>query len=387
MSDVLGAKTADLAEVQKENKRLRAELERYVAAERKAAERRKKVIKEGGKILLPLLDRKRVVRSFLELLETAQGYAGPREAWPEKDEVLEKGKLFALSLMRFAIRRRMLMFLFSLLAFTVPGLQLYVALKQNEIIENQNKYFNIQVYDTVAKSITSGDLTSKQITTALLAREDFEMLNGIIQQVFSTESGGAFTAQDAVSTRPLVLKDAAARGHLIAALTAALDRQQKTPAAELWPKLMPTLQWVLEDGSYRVPTLLRMGEEDAAQDPAVTQEVYRYLFNLGLLMRRSWSVAHTAGREAEFFASVPNFLVQVSQSRAAGYGPFAEVFRSSAQEMVMDLALMPRFGEPPPAAPQASQVRALLSQGFEKLKAGVTTAPVAWDGLKRVFGI
>lgn len=382
----------DLEALRRENAELKRELTRLHEADQRAAERRAKAVKTAGSFLLPLMDRQRVVRSFMELVETAAAYAGPREQWPTRAELEEKAKLFALSFMRFVVRRRVLVFFFSLLAFTVPALQVYVAIQQNRIIENQNKYFNIQVYDIVARSITSGDLTAKQITTALLAREDFALLNGIIYQVFASESGGAFTAQDAVHTQPLILREAAARGHLVAALSQAIDRQAaQLDAATLWREIAPTLRFVLQDAAYRVPLVLRFEREATEADPAVTQESYRYLFSLGVLLRKAWSVAVTAEQEAAFFERVGRFLGAVSTFRAKPLSgqPFVAVFTSAMQELLVDVGLAPKLGEAAPElAADPQRVEALLKQGFERLRGGVgQAAGVNWQGLQRLVEV
>ncbi|MEL6546880.1 MAG: hypothetical protein AAFQ82_19800, partial [Myxococcota bacterium] len=145
----------DLNALQRENAALRSELEKIRHAQAKTAERRAKAIKSGGRLLLPLMDRKRVVRNFVALVDASATYAGPKEQWAEKDEVVEAAKNFSMSFLRFVIRRRMMMVVFSLIAFTVPALQVYVMIQQNDIIKNQNKYFNVQVYDIVGRALSN----------------------------------------------------------------------------------------------------------------------------------------------------------------------------------------------------------------------------------------
>lgn len=380
----------DIEQLRRENLALKAELKKLHEAEQRAKTRRLKVLKEGGRLFLPMFDRKRVVRNFVDLVETASGYAGPQESWPARDELLEKAKAFALSCMRFAIRRRMLMVMFSLVAFAVPAMQLYAMIQQNRIIENQNKYFNIQVYDTVARSITGGDLTAKQITTALLAREDFGLINGMIQQVFSSDAGGAFTAQDAAAVRPLVLRESAARGHLIAAMTASLERNA-TPAeaARLWDELKPTLAWVVYDAAYRVPLLLRTAADTTELEPAVVQECLRYVFNVGALLRKTWAIAAHTHNEAAYFATVSPFVTRMGQSRGTSGDAFGTVLTSTAQEWLIDLVAPPVLGAADSAATQnPAEINSQLARGFELLRANVQAPPgFQWDNVKRLFEV
>lgn len=377
---------ADPDALRREVQALRKEVERYRNAEAKSAERKKRIIKTAGSMILPVFDRQRVVRSFMALVETVAGFAGPRESWPTRDDVIADAKLFALAFMRFVVKRRIFMFAFSLLAFSVPGLQLYVALKQNEIIENQNKYFNIQVYDTVTRAITGGDTTAKQITTALLAREDFDLLNGIIGQVFATEASGAFTAQDATRSQPLMLREAAARGHLIAALVPAIDRRgHEVGAKRVWVELEPTFKSVMADASYRVPQILRMS--DGNDDPTLTQETLRYVFNLGLVIRKTWSAAVSAGTEQRFYALSSPFFNAVMAARPRMESPFVTVFVSAMQEVLVDLAQRPELGDPPQVMGD-DKIQQLLGKGFQALRTGLQAKPSAnWETFKHVLEV
>ncbi len=376
---------ADPEALRRENQQLRKEVERFRAAEAKSAERKKRIAKAAGSMILPIFDRQRVVRSFMALIETVAGFAGPRESWPTRDDVINDGKMFAVAFMRFVVKRRIFMLVFSLLAFSVPGLQLYVALKQNEIIENQNKYFDIQVYDTVTRAITSGDTTAKQITTALLAREDFDLLNGIISQVFTTEASGAFSSQDVGRSQPLFLRETAARGHLIAALTQAIERRgEHVGASKTWKELEPTLRAVMVDASYRVPQLLRI---NLGSDDQVNHEALRYVFNLGLLIRKAWACAVSASEDKRFFAAVSGYFNGAAQARAGGDAQFSTVFVSGTQEVLLDLAERPKLGDAPKTTPD-DKVPALLTKGFQILRQGI--APKnggAWDNFKRTLEV
>jgi len=99
------AQNPSVAQPQQENQQLRAELQKRQIAEKKATERRMRVIKTTGSLLLPLMDRKRVFRTFMQFSETMGRFGGNRAEWPTTDEILVDAKLFALSCLRFAIRR------------------------------------------------------------------------------------------------------------------------------------------------------------------------------------------------------------------------------------------------------------------------------------------
>ncbi|MEL7371697.1 MAG: hypothetical protein AAFN74_22425, partial [Myxococcota bacterium] len=200
--------TAEISRLQIENETLRTELKR-----RKAMPRTRSIeaLKFTGSFFLPMLDRQRVFRTFLAFFNEASFYTLPKEQWPPRERVLELGRDFGLAMLRFFVKRRLALFMFSLLALAMPLVQVWLLVQQNQIIENQNKYFNIQVYDIVAQSLTGDDSTAKQITAALLAREDFDLINGIIRSVFAEEGGGTFTEEDVAGDRPLFLEDTAAR--------------------------------------------------------------------------------------------------------------------------------------------------------------------------------
>ena len=111
----------------------------------------------------------------------------------------------------------MIMFLIAMAAFLIPGIQVYLFIQQNQIMKNQEKFFNIEVYGIIASGLTTGDMVSKQIHSAMLSRADEELLSRIITDVFRADFGVAFTSQE-VDTRAQQLRDAAVRGHLILAL-------------------------------------------------------------------------------------------------------------------------------------------------------------------------
>jgi hypothetical protein len=394
MSDVSSppAPSRTVDELQRENAKLRAELARHVESDRKAAERRKRIIKTGGSLLIPLLDRQKVVRSFLTLFETGARFSGPREEWPTRDELLADAKLFSLACVRFAIRRRVIMFLISLGAFIIPGIQIWLFIQQNRIIENQNEYIQVQIYDVVARSMTSGDMSGKLITSALLGSTDPEFLDGIAREVFEADMGGAFTEAD-LTAAPRRLRDAAFRGHLLLALTRSLEQQGKrVPLDELYTRSAPMFRRVVSDATLRVPELLRFGRDAALSDGELAEEVYRYLFNLGSMLRQEWSLALTMGQEADYFQTIAPLLARVASARGGGLGersPFQKVFfEDTLHELLVDMALETRWGEPQPSGAALGPIEQLLARGFARMKSGVgATGNVNWTGLARQAGL
>lgn len=364
----------DLETLRAENARLKAELSRIAADKQRTRDAGKGALKTGARVLLPLFDRHKVVRSGLDLFETASGFTGPRQAWPTREDLIARGQAFTSSLLVFVVRRRLFMLFISLLAFLVPLVQVWLVFQQNAIIENQDKYFNIQVYDIVAKSLTGRDTTAKQITAALLAREDFELVNGIISAVFESETGGAFTEEDVSGGRPVFLEETAARGHLVSALVLGMDRHADSMStSDLWTQAAPTFELVAADAATRLPQLLRMDRKVAFRDPGVGQECFRYLFSLSTLMRRADALARAEGERARYFEAIAPAVARLSRAPATR-SAFSDVFVSAMQELLVDLALEPDFGEG--AAEVATKdLDPLIGQGFSRLVEG--TKPYA----------
>lgn len=382
-----GESGVELERLRAENEALRGALSRAEEQRRAVRQAQGEALKTGGKLLLPLFDRYKVVRSGLDLFDLATGFTKGREHWPTQEALLEKGRVFALSGLRFMVRRRLFMLAISLLAFLVPLVQVWLVFQQNAIIENQEKYFNIQVYDIVARSLTGEHATAKQITAALLAREDFPLVNGIISAVFESETGGAFTEADAAGGRPVLLEETAARGHLISAFVLGLDRHSESMSEQkLWDQASPTFELVIEDAATRLPQLLRLDRKAAFQDASVGQECFRYLFSLSSLMRRANSLARAVDEEPAYFKSMAPTMARLSRTPMTG-GAFETVFVSAMQELLVDLALQPEFGKK--SDEPLDEVGPLLSQGLQRLLEGIKpySQRVDADGLRQRLGV
>lgn len=373
--------------LQRENAQLRSELEKMRGEQKRAAERRKSAIRTGGRLILPLMDRKRVVRNFVALVEVSASFTGPREQWAEREELIEAAKNFALSFMRFVIRRRMLVVLFSLIAFTVPAMQVYVMIQQNDIIRNQNKYFNVQVYDIVGRALSSSDLPTKQITRALLAQNDFDLINNMVTEVLS-ENTDTFAGLSYSERRELLVQETGARAYLLGALGDAIDAHgHRLGLDTTWQKLRPSLSAASNDASFRVGRLLRDVDDEGASTVAKVDS-RRYLFEFGIFLRKVWSIAVAADQTEEFFAKVAPAMANISRARHSG-SSLTNTLSTSLQELLLDIGLMRSFGAPvDPADLSGGRIESLVKQGFERLKSGIgNKARVNWDQLARMAGV
>jgi hypothetical protein len=386
----LGPPPTDIDGLRRENTQLRAELGRRIKSEQRAHELKVRALKTSGSLLFTLFDRKKIITNFLRLFETVARFSGPQEQWPSRDDIIADAKALSLSWVRFTIRRRTLMFLISLAAFVIPGVQIYLVVQQNEIIANQNKFFEIQVYDIVARSMTSGDLASKQMTGALLARSDLPFLEGIITEVFGADMGVALTDAD-IEAHAQRLRDAAFRGHLILGLSRAIELNGKSMGAgALHAEVAPLVSLIVADATSRVAELFTIDRDALREDRALGEEVYRYIGHLGALLRTSWSLATTAGKEKEYFATLAPLLERSLSRRTSSLSeasPLVTIFFEQAiRDLLVDLALAPKLGQPEPLVPRdRAAVDKLVVQGFERLKAGVGEGRgVNWASLKRL---
>jgi hypothetical protein len=120
----------------------------------------------------------------------------------------------------------------------------------------------------------------------------------------------------------------------------------------------------------------------------LAEEVYRYMANLGLLMRKQWSLALVTGEQSRFFDTIAPLLRRASTVRLSAFaekGPLHTVFfDESVRQLLVDLALEPRFGEPPSVVGRESEEK-LVREGFAKLRAGVgDERGVKWKNLEKL---
>ncbi len=380
------ANEADLEQLIEENRALKEELAGYRAAE----ERSKKAKKAGfhflGTVVFRLLDRKKILTNSRLLFRSLTRFTQPnKEDWPKREELLNESEELLASIVRFLTRRRLFTLLLSLVAMVIPGIQIWLAFQQNRIVENQNAYYEVQVYDILARALTGDDINAKQVTGALMARTDIDLLGGIIDEVFSADMGVAFTAQD-LEARERRLKDAAFRGHLLLGLSrAALVKHENMSLKELNSKLFPLFSKVISDATWRVPELLRLGP---SKDPQLTEEVFRYLSNLGNLLRTQWSIAHRVGYEKQYFAVISPFINRVSRQIGTSNSFHTVFYQYAMRELLVDLALKPNFEDQDAIGSQTTEeITAIINEGLQILQTNTTeNSKNSWAEFKKQVG-
>lgn len=353
--------------LQAENSELKQRLEKLetaLATQREARRTRRNWLL---RLLVPALDRHRVLRRFEQLLRTASAFAGPRAKWPASETLSADGEAFATALLRFWLRRRIGLALLSLVALAVPTLQLVVMRQQNRIIANQTSYQSIQLYDTVARSMTAEDPTAKQMTGALLAQTEPELLAEMLEPLFASEFSGALTATSAAQGNPLRLNEAAARGHLVGALALSLQRHP-----ELSPQARETARAALVDAGQRVGELLLLLRQPH-WGIALRDEVHRYLFQLGVLMRSL--AAHPALRSSGEYAVLLKPFLRALKSLEPASPPDdpTRLLRAGLRDLCVSLGLE---GEGSPSVKS-------LARGRKTLQQALALRPADWKALRR----
>ena len=356
-----------LQALERENAELRATLARFDQQSAQAADARKTLLRGGGRFLVPLLDRQKVVRSFGKLLETVSGFSGSRSEWPARDQVLADGRLFLEAVVRFLIRRRMLVALFSVLALAIPAFQLWLAVQQNRIAENQTKMFEIQMYDVVARTLTEGDRNARAMTGALLARADTEFLKSVLRETFDPTLGEVYRDEgvDAVQRR---LEDAAHRGYLIRALDRSIQlRARDASDSELYESLAGPSALILSDAAARIPAVMRLGRGGQVNS-ALAEQVDNYVVHVGHLMATDARVSRQAGERDEFYDRVRPLFQRLASVSSDSNNAFAIAYRTMLQDFLIDLALEPEVGEP---ARMEGSPEHVIARGLGKLREGV----------------
>lgn len=376
-----------LASLELENEELRARLHQLETRQVKLEQARATLMRGGFRLLLPLFDRQKVVRSFGKLIETVGGFAGPRPEWPQREEVLADARVFMEAVARFMIRRRMFILMFGLLGALIPAVQVWLVVQQNEIIENQNKFFEIQVYDVVARSMTEGDRNARLMTGALLANADPEFLNNVVRESFDPSLASVYRAEG-VNAQARRLDDAAYRGHLIRAVVRSVDTQRaERPLAEAYTTTQPMLRMVLADASGRVPEVMRLGRagDEIAGDRA--EQVDHYLVQVGEALQTYARMARARDDLAAFGRDVAPLLMRLSQRSMEPDNRFAAVYRAVLQDVLFEMAAKPEPGAPPVNAASAGrEPRAELEQGLSELKRLVDGGNIDWASLARQAG-
>ncbi|MCR9164647.1 MAG: hypothetical protein ACE37F_13590 [Nannocystaceae bacterium] len=362
------------------NQQLEAQLASIAHERASASQARVAAVKTGGKWLLPLLDRTKVVRSFGALAETVGRMTGPREQWPSREDILERARVFMESCVRFTVRRRTSFWLFSLLAASIPFLQLWVVVQQNEIIRNQNDFFEIQVHDVVSRSMTEGDRNARLMTGALLSRANLTFLADVVDEAFDPELAGIYSAQGTKASKRR-LEDAAFRGFLIRAVSRGVLLRADDDRDEMVEQARPMLRKIVIDAADRVPTLMRFGEGEL--DPELEEQASNYIFQLGALVRTYGRLARSEGLEEEFAQDLRALLARTSRLKLEG-NRFADAYRFSMDNVVLDASVGLELDDAEIDWTDTDRdLEAAREKGIETLTAALGSEGVDWDAFAR----
>jgi hypothetical protein len=364
-----------------DNEALRAELQRIREREQATAELRANLLRGGGRLLVPLLDRAQVVRSFARLAETTSEFAGPIDRWPARERVLSDARTFMESCVRFAVRRRLFLLIFSLLASAIPIVQVWLVVQQNRIIGNQTEMFEVQVYDLVARSMTEGDRNARLMTGALLSRAEPEFLSGVVEEAFHPDLASVYRPEG-VSAASRRLEDAAFRGHLVRAVVRGIEhRTADRSPEELFVIAHPMLRRILADAETRVAAVLRIGEGGEALDADLAEQVDGYLVQVGAAIRLYGRLAREVGETEAFFADVQPWLARTAEAKLKG-NRFEEAQRFALESVLLDVALAPALRDPAPDLSAAGEDPAsAFATGIGKLRDGIGAGAVDWERL------
>jgi hypothetical protein len=377
-----------LRALQEENRRLRERLAQIEQRAEASAQARAQLMRGGFRLLMPILDRQRVVRSFGRLAETVGDLSGPRDRWPTREQILADARLFMESVVRFMVRRRIVLWFFSILAAVIPIMQIWLFVQQNRIIENQNEFFQIQVYDVVARSMTEGDRNGRLMTGALLARADLDFLAGVVEEAFDPTLAGVYRAEG-VHAAERRLEDAAFRGHLARALARAVDhRAADMDAPELLRRTRPMARQVLADAADRLPEVLRLGRQDLETPGALAEQVDNYIAQVGGLMAVYGRLARSAKDHDAFHADIRPLLSRLSGRRAVEESRFASTYRAVMQDFLFEMATEPGLGDPPVDLSKAGlSPEQALARGLDALQRGVGQDAARWELLAQQWGV
>ena len=361
---------ARVAALEAENRELQAEVDRYRARDARGKARRRGFF-SGLRFLVPIFDRYKVVRSFGKLVETVGRFSGERVQWPDREELIDDGRSFMEAVVRFLVRRRLFMLMFTILALVIPALQLYLVFQQNRIVETQNEMFEIQVYDVVASSLTEGDRNARVMTGALLARTEPGFLEGVVRETFDPSLSEVYRPEgvDAVQRR---LEDAAHRGYLIRALTRAMEvRAPDTEPEELQAQLGGPVRLVLADAAARVPAVLRLGRPGATIGGELAEQVDNYLVHVGGLMANAARVARAADAEPAFWVAARPLFERLAAVSVAEDNAFAVAYRTMLEDFFIDLALEPAVGAHADLQSAGLSPEQALQRGVAKARAAL----------------
>jgi hypothetical protein len=300
--------------------------------------------------------------------------------------VLGAAREFLESCVRFAIRRRTWLLLFSLIATAIPVIQIWLVVQQNEIIRNQSALLELQVYDIVSRSMTEGDRNARLMTGALLSKADVGFLRGVVEEAFDPNLAGIYR-EEGVRAQERRLEDAAFRGHLIRAVVRGIENSAEVDRSELFVQTRPMLRLILADAADRVPHVFRLSPGASETDGALAEQVDNYLAQVVRAMQVYARLARTVGEQEAFAVDVRPLLRRLSSHGTTGSGQFEQALGTAFEHFAFEAALELELGDPP-----VDLDRANLSpddarrQGLENLRAWVGDEGVAWERLGSIAG-
>ncbi|WP_428268449.1 hypothetical protein [Haliangium sp.] len=370
--------------LQEENRLLRGELDRIEQRAEAVKEARKRLVRGTWRILVPLLDRQKVVRSFAKLAETSSNFAGPMSGWPAREEVLADARDFLESCVRFVIRRRTLMLLFSLFAASIPALQIWLVVQQNEIIDTQNRMIEEEQYRGVAEALSSPDRNARQLSGVLLANTRLEFLDKLVVEVFEPSLSIAI---DNESLDKLV-GDADFRAYVIRAVVRNFEQRGQSGESldDLYDQARPMFQQILRDAAEdRLIRLLREGRDVELSNELRTR-VDNYIFHVGRLLRVYGRLARAVDEEQAFFTDLRPLFQRLASLRGIG---FTEVYQVAMQDFLLELAMEPTLSAAPgeDLAASGTSPEQALRQGFERLQKGLGEKALNWGLLEKQIGV
>ena len=370
---------ARVAALEAENRELRDRLARIEERAEKSKKARRGFF-SGLRLLIPIFDRNKVVKSFGTLTETLARFSGERSQWPDRDAIIGDARLFMEAVVRFLIRRRLFMLIFTILALAIPGMQVWLAFQQNHIVERQNAMFEIQVYDVVASSLTEGNRNARVMTGALMARTEPGFLEGVVSETFDPSLSEVYRPEgvDALQRR---LEDAAHRGYLVRALDRAIPiRLAEADADEVHGQLAAANALVIADAAARIPAVLRLGRPGAAIDGALAEQVDNYLVHVGSLLASDARLARAAGEAGAFWVRARPLFERLAPLRVEPDNAFSVAYQTMLEDFFIDLALEGEPGEP--AALAGRTPEQALGEGLAKARAAL--GGLDWSGVTQV---
>jgi hypothetical protein len=324
-----------------------------------------------------------VVRSFGKLAETLSGYSEAPAQWPAREEVLLQTRVFLESIVRFLIRRRLFVLLFSLLATVVPVLQIWLFARQNEIIENQTRFQEVQLFDVVARSMTEGDRNARTITGALLANADLGFLQNVMTEAFDP---GAFALyrREGLQATTRRAQDTGFRGNLIRAAVRAVDKRLETGegAGTVLAQLRTIFVQILKDTEYRLPEVVRTGREEAELDGELMEEVDAYIGQVGALLKKYGRLARSAGQAARYYQDIRPLLARMSKISSVKNSAFAGTYRLVMEDFLLEVA--EESGLRDGSVQLGSrELKAVLKGGIDKLEAVYGSSALDWPRFRQ----